>query len=68
MSLFGSPWQPKYFSFEIESQNKMEEKLTYMHFNPVRKELVSKAVDWKWSSARWYDSRQSVGVPIDWID
>ena len=61
-------WQPKYFSFEIESQNKMEEKLTYMHLNPVRKELANKAVDWKWSSARWYDSRESVGVPIEWID
>lgn len=60
-------WQPKYYSFEIYSTAKLEEKLTYMHLNPVRAELVAKATDWKWSSARWYHDRTTVGVPIDWI-
>lgn len=26
----------------------------YLHMNPVRRGLVLKAIDWKWSSARWY--------------
>ena len=26
----------------------------YIHKNPVRRGLVNKAVDWSWSSARWY--------------
>ncbi len=61
-------WQPKYFSFEIESRRKLEEKLNYMHLNPVRSGLVDKAVEWKWGSARWYENGRSVGVPIEWID
>ena len=44
-------WQLKYYSFEIYSERKIQEKLTYMHLNPVRAGLVNKAVDWKWSSA-----------------
>lgn len=61
-------WYPKSHAFEIESQAKLEEKLNYMHQNPVTAGLVRRAVDWKWSSARWYARRQSVGVPIQWID
>ena len=61
-------WQPKYYSFEIYSRAKIEEKLTYMHQNPVRAGLVERPVDWKWSSARWYDRQQTVGVPIQWVD
>ena len=61
-------WTPKYYSFEIYGQRKLEEKLEYMHLNPVRAGLVARAIDWKWSSARWYELRRSVGVPIRWID
>jgi putative transposase len=28
--------------------------IDYLHFNPVRRGLVERAVDWKWSSARYY--------------
>ncbi len=61
-------WQPKYYSFEIYSRQKLEEKLTYMHHNPVRAGLAKRATDWRWSSARWYEWRRSVGVPIEWVD
>jgi putative transposase len=30
--------------------------IDYIHLNPVRRGLVARAVDWKWSSARWYVS------------
>ncbi len=60
-------WQAKYYSFEIYSTEKLKEKLDYMHLNPVRIGLVQRAIEYKWSSARWYESRQSVGVPIEWI-
>jgi len=59
-------WQPKYHAFTIESEAKIEEKLAYMHLNPVRGGLVENATDWKWSSARWYTRMQTVGVPIGW--
>ena len=60
-------WQPKYYSFEIYATAKLEEKLTYMHLNPSRAGLVERAIDWRWSSARWYHDRTTVGVPIEWI-
>ena len=61
-------WQPKYYAFEIHEHEKLEEKLTYMHLNPVRRGLVDRSSDWKWSSARWYELQQSVGVPIEWVN
>ena len=61
-------WQPKYYSFEIFGRKKLEEKLNYMHLNPVRRGYVDRAVDWKWSSARWYAEGKTVGVPIEWVD
>ncbi|PQO43575.1 REP-associated tyrosine transposase [Blastopirellula marina] len=60
-------WTPKYYSFPIYSAEKLVEKLTYMHQNPVRAGLVEKVFDWKFSSARWYELRKSVGVRIEWI-
>ncbi len=30
--------------------------IDYIHMNPVRRGLVQRASDWKWSSARWYES------------
>lgn len=64
----GDPlWQPKYHSFEIYSDSKLEEKLNYMHENPVRARLVGRAIDWRWSSARHYIEGRSVGVSIEWV-
>ncbi len=59
-------WTPKYHHFEVESAGKLREKLEYMHLNPVRVGLCLRAVDWRWSSARWYELRKPVGVPIHW--
>lgn len=61
-------WQPKYYAFEIYERKTLEEKLQYMHLNPVRVGLATVATDWRWSSARWYEWNRSVGVPIRGID
>ena len=61
-------WQPKSYIFHIYSERKLREKLDYMHLNPVRAGLVRKAEEWRWSSARWYLLRQTVGVPITWME
>jgi len=34
--------------------------IDYIHRNPVRRGLVERAIDWQWSSARWYE-----GLPYD---
>jgi len=61
-------WQPKYYPFQIYTQQKLEEKRDFIHKNPVRAGLVTRAVDWPWSSARWNYEQRSVGVPLTWIE
>jgi putative transposase len=60
-------WQPKYYLFNWYSQKKAEEKLDYMHNNPVTAGLVEGVVDWKWSSARHFLLGESSVVPLEWI-
>jgi putative transposase len=61
-------WQPKSDCFHTYSAAKIHEKLDSIHLNPPRAGLVQRAVDWRWSSARWYLEHRSVGVPISWIE
>jgi putative transposase len=51
--------------------------IDYLHHNPVRRGLVQKAVDWKWSSTRYYlvDPPQQYprlptlhSLPAEWLD
>jgi putative transposase len=65
----GDPvWQAKYYAFNIYSRRKMEEKLRYIHANPVRAGLVRQATEWRWSSAKYYELGRSVGVKVGWIE
>ncbi len=46
--------------------------IDYLHANPVRKGLVTRPRDWKWSSAAWYDDRSPIPlavdpIPADWL-
>jgi REP-associated tyrosine transposase len=59
-------WQARYYGLNIWSRKKIEEKLDYMHLNPVRAGLVEQTCDWLWSSARWYQEKRSVGLNICW--
>lgn len=59
-------WQRRYYDFNIWTRQKVDEKLAYMHMNPVRAGLADRAVDWSASSARWYLESKSVGLPISW--
>jgi putative transposase len=61
-------WQARFYDFNLYSEWKMEEKLLYMHQNPVRAGLVRTACDWAWSSARYYERGQPVGITVGWLD
>src|SRR5215470_3942106 len=51
----GSPfWEPRYYDFNVWGEAKRVEKLRYIHRNPVRRGLVKRPEDWKWSSFRHY--------------
>lgn len=47
-------WQTRFYDFNVRTEKKRIEKLRYMHDNPVKRGLVSKAEDWRWSSHRFY--------------
>jgi len=47
-------WQRKGYDMNIWTAKKVEEKLNYMHNNPVKRGLVKEPGDWPWSSWRYY--------------
>jgi putative transposase len=49
-------WQRRYYDFNIYSEEKLREKLDYMHMNPVRRKLVAHPREWAWSSWKFYES------------
>jgi putative transposase len=57
-------WRARFYDFKVESDEKFREKLCYMHNNPVIAGLVESALDWKWSSARYYELGEPVGVNL----
>jgi putative transposase len=57
-------WQAGYYDFNIDTNEKLNEKLDYMHENPVRAELSQTASDWAWSSACFYECSEPAGVSI----
>jgi putative transposase len=47
-------WLPRYYDFNIFTNEKRVEKLRYIHRNPVHRGLVEKPEDYIWSSFRSY--------------
>ncbi len=43
----------------------LDEKIAYVHANPVRRGLVERDTDWEWSSARWWAGRRDGELPCD---
>jgi len=54
-------WQPGFYDFNIYSEEKLVEKLDYIHNNPVCAGLVLSSGDYEWSSYRlyFYDGHKS---------
>jgi putative transposase len=52
----------------LNTSASIEAAIEYIHQNPVRRGLVKRAVDWKWSSASWYlldpPRQQLPGLPL----
>jgi putative transposase len=47
-------WQPGGgYDRNITSIEALHGMIDYIHANPFRRELVARAKDWEWSSARW---------------
>lgn len=50
-----SLWQHDSDVFSVTSESKFMEKVNYIHNNPVSAGLVERAVDYLWSSSRWWN-------------
>jgi len=63
-------WQRRYYDFNVFTEAKRIEKLGYMHWNPVKRGLVERPEDWRWSSCHYYQTGEAGRVTIDssWRD
>ena len=64
----GGIWMPRYDRFEISDREILLQKLNYIHNNPVKKGLIDKAEEWKWSSANYYVKgiEEAIEIWTDW--
>jgi putative transposase len=58
-------WLTRFYDFNVRSDQKLAEKIRYMHRNPVSRGLVQLPEQWEWSSFRHYLSGESGVIEID---
>jgi REP element-mobilizing transposase RayT len=61
-------WQPTRHPVQVENERFWETKFDYLHQNPVRKGLVNRSVDWRFSSAGYWHDRRECDVPLTTIE
>jgi len=52
----------------INNYDTLYKTIEYAHHNPVKRGLVARAIDWKWSSAAWYEGFSVGPLRIDPIE
>jgi putative transposase len=58
-------WQPGGgYDRNLDSIETLVSMIDYLHLNPVRRGLVERAIDWEWSSARWYSGIRPVRLEM----
>ncbi len=58
-------WQQRYYDFNVRNRSQFEEKLRYLHRNPVSRGLCAHPEDWPWSSFRHYATGSECAVEIE---
>ena len=58
-------WQKRYYDHNVRNYESFVGKLRYIHRNPVKRALVEKPEDWKWSSFRHYATAEIGPVEIE---
>jgi len=59
-------WKPRGYDFNVLDEAKVAEKLDYIHCNPVRRGLVNRPEQWRWSSYRFYELGDASLIEMDW--
>ena len=57
-------WQRRYWEHAIRDDADLARHIDYIHYNPVKHGLVSRACDWPYSSFHRYVTREF--LPADW--
>ncbi|MGD0126856.1 MAG: hypothetical protein ABSF46_15955 [Terriglobia bacterium] len=64
-------WQPRFFDRALRTVKEYNEKVEYIHLNPVKAGLVSRPEDWRWSSHNEYagmsaeEQKKRCGLIVD---
>jgi putative transposase len=59
-------WQPDGgYDRNVTSSSALRSMIEYIHANPVRRGLVTRAEDWEWSSARWFAGMRPAKIEMD---
>ncbi len=67
----GELWQGRFFDRALRTVKEYHETVEYIHLNPVRRSLVKRAEDWRWSSVHEYagmsaeEQERRCGLRID---
>ncbi len=43
------------YARKVSGRDELHQKIQYIHNNPVKRGLAATAIDYPWSSARWYE-------------
>ena len=61
----GHVWQGRFKAFPVEQDAHLLTVLRYIEQNPVRAGLVTRAEEWRWSSAHaWRDATHAVALHV----
>ena len=58
-------WQRRYYDFNVSTHAKHIEKLQYIHRNPVKRGLVERPEDYRWSSFNHYATGEPGPIEIE---
>ena len=58
-------WQARYYDFRVFTEEKRAEKIEYMHWDPVKRGLVERMEQWRWSSYRSYRTAEEGPVRVE---
>jgi hypothetical protein len=58
----GHLWQGRFNSIPLLKDRYVFELVDYIHNNPVRASMVTQAIDYVWSSARFYENLENQQV------
>ena len=61
-------WEDGFHPQAISTAAVLQQKLRYLHENPVRKGLVAVPEDWRYSSASWYAERSEFCMEMDVLE